>query len=155
MTRSTRLSAGLACVLALATLAAACQKKEAPAPAAEVTPSAPTGMAAPAVRVTDVQLGTAVGADKRVTDPKDRFSPKDTIFVSVVTEGSAPSATVSARWTFQDGQVVKEDSRSIAPTGTEATEFSIQKPDGWPAGDYKVEIRLNGQTAETKSFKVE
>ena len=155
MSRSPRLSAWLAGIFVLATLAAACQKKEAPGPAAEATPSAPAGIEAPALRVTDVQLGAAVGADKRVTEPKETFSPKDTIFVSVVTEGSAPSATVSARWTFQDGQVVKEDSRSIAPSGTEATEFSIQKPDGWPTGDYKVEIKLDGTTAETKSFKVE
>ena len=43
---------------------------------------------------------------------------------------------------------------SIAPTGPAVTEFHIAKPDGWPLGKYKVEILLNGQTAQTKDFTV-
>jgi len=34
------------------------------------------------------------------------------------------------------------------------TEFHISKPGGWPEGDYKVEVMLNGASAGTKSFKV-
>jgi len=35
------------------------------------------------------------------------------------------------------------------------TEFSIQKPEGWPAGDYSVEILVSGTTAAvSKAFKV-
>ncbi|WNL46030.1 hypothetical protein RKE25_21895 [Dyella sp. BiH032] len=30
----------------------------------------------------------------------------------------------------------------------------ISKPDGWPTGNYKVEITLNGQPAGTKEFSV-
>ena len=130
--------------------AAAC-KKDAPAGPTTAPPSA-----APAeVRVTEVQVGNALGADKRVTAPMTAFTPKDTIFASVITEGKASAAELAARWTFQDGQLVNETKRSIAPTGTEVTEFSIQKPDGWPAGDYKVEIALNGKPVQSKTFKVQ
>jgi hypothetical protein len=118
------------------------------------TGSSDVGMAsAEAVKISDVQLGRRVGADKRVTDKTDTFSPRDTIYASVATSGSAPSATVTARWTFENGQVVKEDTRTIAPTGSETTEFHISKPSGWPKGKYKLDLSVGGST-ETKDFAV-
>ena len=95
-----------------------------------------------------------MGPDKRVTDKTDSFRPSETIYVSVNTEGAAPNATLKARWTFQDGQVVKESSQTIAPTGTAVTEFHVSNPAGWPVGSYKVEVFLNGSSVETESFKV-
>jgi len=122
-------------------------------PAASPAP-APPPAAETAVRVTDVDLGRAVGLDKRVTDKTDSFTPSETIYVSVRTEGSASNATLKARWTYEGGQLVQESSRTIAPTGTAVTEFHIAKPDGWPKGSYKVEVFLDGNTVETESFKV-
>ena len=107
------------------------------------------------VRVTDVSLGRAIGSDKAVTDSTDKFRPTDTIYASVATDGTVPSATLRAKWTYQDGQTVDDTSRSIAPTGRERTEFHIAKPDGWPAGKYKVEVSLNGEPKETKTFEVQ
>jgi hypothetical protein len=106
------------------------------------------------VRVTDVTLGRSVGGDKAITDRTDTFKPNDTIYASVATEGSAPSVTLRARWSFADGQLVNESTRAIAPNNRERTEFHISKPDGWPAGKYKLEVFLNDQPAETKSFDV-
>jgi hypothetical protein len=118
------------------------------------TGSRDVGMAsAEAVKISDVQLGRRVGADKRVADKTDTFSPRDTIYASVATSGSAPSATITARWTFENGQVVKEDTRTIAPNGSEATEFHISKPSGWPKGKYKLDLSVGGST-ETKDFEV-
>ena len=108
-----------------------------------------------AVRVTDVSLGRAIGADKAVSDSTDKFRPSDTIYASVATDGTAPSATLRAKWTFEDGQTVEESSRTIAPSGRERTEFHIAKPSGWPAGKYKVEVFLNDQSTSTKTFEVE
>ena len=110
--------------------------------------------AATELKISDVQLGKHLSADKRVADPTDKFSPRDTIYAVALTQGSAPSATVTARWTYQDGgQVVKEDSRTIAPNGSEATEFHITKPSGWPKGKYQVTLTMNGST-ESKDFEV-
>jgi hypothetical protein len=50
--------------------------------------------------------------------------------------------------------VVKEQSESIAPTGTAATEFHISKPKPWPVGKYKVEIAVDGAPAGSKDFEV-
>jgi len=130
--------------LLLAALGAACSRPGAsPAPASET-----------AVRVTDVDLGRSLGADKRVTDKTDSFKPNETVYVSVTTEGSAPTATLKARWTYEGDQLVQESSQTIAPTGTAVTEFHVAKPDGWPKGSYKVEVFLNGNPVESESFKV-
>jgi hypothetical protein len=107
-----------------------------------------------AVRVTQVEVGTAVGADKRVSAAATQFRPTDTIYASVVTEGTAASATLTARWTFEDGQVVEESTQTLSPTGTAVTEFHISKPDGFPAGRYRVEILLNGTSTQSKEFEV-
>ena len=99
-------------------------------------------------------LGRSLGGDKTVTDRTDTFKPNDTIYASVATEGSASSAIIRAKWSFEDGQLVDESTRTIAPNNKERTEFHISKPDGWPAGKYKLEVFLNDQSAETKNFDV-
>jgi Flp pilus assembly protein CpaB len=133
-----------------------CKKAEAPAPVPTAAPVAemPT-IPAPAVAVVDVQLGNALGPDKKVQASTDTFKPKDTIFAVISTEGAAPAAVIAVKWTYQDGQTVKEDSRTIAPTGPATTEFSIQKPSGWPKGGYKVETTVDGKPGPSKSFKVQ
>ena len=145
----------LALALALVPAVAGC-KKEAPQNAAPPAAEPGATPAAAPVSVTAVDLGSSIGADKKVNDnaPADEFKPKDTIYASVATEGTATNATLTARWTYQDGQVVDTTSQAIAPTGPAVTEFHIAKPDGWPLGKYKVEILLNGQTAQTKDFTV-
>ena len=106
------------------------------------------------VRVTDLTLGRSVGGDKAVTDRTDSFKPNDTIYASVATEGSAQSATLRAKWSFEDGQLVDESTQTIAPTSQARTEFHISKPDGFPAGKYSVAVSLNGTPAGTKDFEV-
>jgi len=151
--KTTTRAALVAAFLAAAALAA-CKKAEAPAPVPTPVPVEPTAVPAPAVTITDISLGKSVGADKKVQTPTETFKPKDTIFVSVSTSGSAPSSVIGVKWTFGDGQTVKEDSKTIAPTGPATTEFSIQKPSGWPKGDYKVETTIDGKPGPSKTFTV-
>ena len=143
------------CVL-IAVSPIACKKREAPAPAVVVEPTVPPmPTAAPAVTVTDVSLGKSLGADKKVAAAMDTFKPKDTVFAVVQTDGNKPASVINVKWKFQDGQVVKEDSRTIAVAGPAVTEFSIQKPSGWPKGNYTVEVVVDGQPAVIKAFKVQ
>lgn len=141
----------LAASLALALLASACNRDTAEAPAEQPAPAPP----AAAVEVTDVELGTSVGSDRRVVDATDTFRSTDTIYVSVLTRGSAARSELTARFTYEDGQLVDESTQTIAPTGSDATEFHVSKPDGWPAGDYEVEILLDGRSVEREEFRVE
>jgi hypothetical protein len=132
--------------------AAACKKKEAPPPAESAAP-APTP-APVEFAVQSIDVGKGIGADKRVTTPTTTFGRRDTIYVSVATEGAAPSKTLSAKWTFQNGKVVKQQSEAIAPTGPAATEFHISKPSPWPVGKYKVEIMVDSAAAGSKDFEI-
>jgi len=109
---------------------------------------------ASSVRVTDATLGRSIGGDKAIADKTETFAPNDTIYVSVATNGSSPSATLRTKWTFEDGQVVDESTRAIAQNNAERTEFHISKPDGFPVGKYKVEVFLNDQSVESKNFEV-
>ena len=79
-----------------------------------------------------------------------------TIHAVVKTEGAASGATITARWTFQDGQVVNEKSETISPTGTRTdyTHFMISKPSGWPVGKYTLHVLVNGNEVEKKDFEV-
>ena len=150
----TRQGAALAALcLALAVFTIACQKKEtqsSSAPGADATQQGTKG-----VEVSHIDLGKHVGDDNVVTDKSDTFLPNETIYASVFTTGtaSAPSE-LKTRFTFQDGQVVDESSRTIAPEGQAVTEFHISKPDGFPVGKYRVEVFVNGAPAATKEFEV-
>src|SRR6059058_5226889 len=94
-----------------------CKKKEeaAPPPAAapEVSTAPQTSVeATPATvpfKVSSVDLGKAVGPDKKITDPATTFGPKDTIFASVASEGTSTAPVkLHAKWTFGDaGTLVK------------------------------------------------
>jgi hypothetical protein len=143
----------LALALGLAAVVTSGCKKDAPPPPQEEA-SAPAAPAPAEFKVSAIEVGKGIGADKRVTAPVTTFKPKDTIYVSVATEGAAPSKTITAKWTYEDGQTVKEGTESIAPTGPAVTEFHIAKPSGWPAGKYKVEIAVDGASAGSKEFTV-
>ena len=158
----TRLLYPLSAALAAALVLSACKKPEpAPAPAPPATAPEPTPITAPAAAsasVTAVDLGNSVGADNRVAAPATTFAPRDTIYAAVTTRTSDAAATVpgklGAKWTYQDGQTVHEDSRDLNLTGDGVTAFQISKPDGFPAGRYKVEISLDGSVVQSKEFEV-
>jgi hypothetical protein len=147
-------------LLALAVVAVglvACQKEPPPAPPPKTSAPAPAPAPAPAaVSVASATLGAAVGADKKVTQAKESFARNDTIYVSVDTAGSG-TADLKARWTYtHEGKAVpvKEDTQTIVATGPSTTEFHVSKPDGWPVGDYQVEVLLGDQPVQTKKFSV-
>lgn len=139
---------------------AACGKKDEPAPVPAPSP-APTVETAPApmpagIAVSSVSTGAAIGEDKKVTAAQDSFAPDDTMYVSVDTTGSG-TATLAAKWTYHKGgqvAVVQEDSMTVTTTGPATHEFHVSKPDGWPAGDYQVEVMLDGQPAGSKRVTV-
>ena len=135
--------------LALASLLAfGCQKKaETPPPAATTPPPAP-------FRVTGVELGKSLTAEKRIAAPTTTFGTKDTIYAVIASEGAAKSVTINARWTYRDTILVASDSQMVAPTGPAWTEFHILKPTRWPAGPYAIEVTTDGQAAERKTFEV-
>lgn len=173
--KMTRPSLILAMSLASALALSACGKHDesaSPAPSTPAPASTPTTMApAPAstanmggampgggdasamVTFSSVELGSTVDASNKVVASGTSFAPKDTIYASVDTSGSG-NATLAAKWSYQDGQVVHEDSKTLDAAGPQTTAFMISKPSGFPAGNYKVEISLNGSQVASKDFSV-
>ena len=115
------------------------------------TTPAPTVPAA--MTVTTVDLGTAVGTDNRITMPATTFASGDTIHASVGSDGTV-GGNLTATWTYEDGQVVDTQDK-VVPAGAQTTDFSISKPDGWPAGQYKLEISSGGMVVQTREFEIQ
>ncbi|MHB1224927.1 MAG: hypothetical protein ACYC2G_12945 [Gemmatimonadaceae bacterium] len=120
----------------------------------DVPPPTTSASQAAAIQVTDLEVGRALGPDGGVVEDIDDFAAGDTIYAVAHTTGMASGATLTARWTYGDGQVVDESSQTISPTGPARTEFHVSKAGGWPAGDYKVTIMLDGREVESEEFKV-
>ena len=149
-----RLQLSLILALAIAPALTACSRK-AEEENVDTTPPATVPSATETLRVTDVDLGNAIDADKKIAgNEDDEFKPADVIYAVVKTEGNGSETPLTARWTFEDGQTVEETTQTISPTGPAITEFHVSKPSGWPEGKYKVEILLNGASAKTEEFKV-
>ena len=153
---TTRVGALTSALLMLGALAA-CNKKN--DTTVTDTTSAGTTTATVAVdtaplRVSDIQTGKAVGSDNKIGDQTTSFAVRDTMYVSVITDGAAKDAKLAAKWAF-NGKTVSEDSQTISPTGgTTATEFHISKKTAWPKGKYTVDVSLNGASAGTKDLEV-
>ncbi|MFL5526226.1 MAG: hypothetical protein ACJ79I_07345 [Gemmatimonadaceae bacterium] len=156
MMRTTRRTTALASAVLFSIAVIDCNKKN---DSATDTTSLGTTMTAGVdttpIRVSDIQVGKAIGSDKKVSDQTTSFGVRDTMYVAVITDGAAKDAKLTAKWTFNGTQVVKESSQTISPAGgTNATEFHITKPSAWPKGKYKVDVALNGAPAGTKDFEV-
>src|SRR5262245_20701151 len=98
----TSLCSVIAVLAGLGVLAACNKSEEAPKPAPHAAaPIAAAPQQQVPLRVTRVDLGNAVGADKKVTAPVATFKPSDTIYASILTDGAAPNVALAVRWTFE------------------------------------------------------
>ena len=142
-----------------------CKKKEeavvTPAPTIAEPVAAPMPAPAATASVVSVDLGTATGADMKLTATTMNFKPKDKLIVSVGTTTSDLSALVAgkltAKLTFTNGaeiMPVDEKTQDFNLTGPGTTNFEFSKPDGWPVGKYKVDVSLNGAVVQSKDFEV-
>lgn len=121
----------------------------------EIRPPIPEGQETP-IRVVAVELGRSVDAEMRVNDglASDEFAPSDTVYASVMTEGSLGNAIVAARWLDPNGEIISESARAISPTRTMVMAFQLADPDGFEPGRYTVAIVLDGNVVERKEFVI-
>lgn len=120
------------------------------------TAAPPPPAATPTVTV--IETGKSVGDNMRVTENLTTFAANDTIYLSVVTDNAPSTSTLTAKWTYQDGQVVDSTSQPVAPASagstTSVTQFHIAKPSGWPTGTYTVDVLLDGASVGTRTIEV-
>lgn len=143
--------------VAVASALAACGKKDtgtARVDSAAGAVPAPAPAPATAFRVTSVDLGKAIGGDKKISQPTTTFGVRDTVYAVVSTEGSSPGTKLAVHWMDQNKKVIAQDSTTIQPTGPAATEFHLAKKSPWMPGKYTVEVLADGQPAGSMDFEV-
>lgn len=144
-------------LMAVATLAVACSGSEKSRTAAaggqdSATLAASSGRPAE-LQVSNVMIGRKMGANNLITEPTFQFAPKDTVFISVATEGSGGATALTAAWRYQSGEVLQKSSEPIS--GSEKNVgFSLSQPKGLKPGTYKVIIFLDNDSVDTKLFSV-
>jgi hypothetical protein len=104
------------------------------------------------LHVRAIQVGRSLNSDNSVGNITTQFKPTDTIYASVLTDARG-KGTITAKWTYV-GRSVSEEEKSVSYNGEAATEFHMKNSGGFPAGDYKVEILLDGASVGVRDFKV-
>lgn len=106
------------------------------------------------------RLGRATLGVEDSTTPTVTFAP-DTSRISVHLQllDTAANDTVEARWiavkTAAASDYLITTATLTLGAGMREANFSLAKPaDGWPAGSYRVDVRINGQQAESVPFDV-
>jgi hypothetical protein len=100
-----------------------------------------------------IQVGKTLNSDNSVGTITTAFKPNDTIYASILTEGSG-TGTFGAKFSY-GGRVIAEPERRVSMRGSGATEFHIEYSGGFPPGDYDIELFLNGQSVGTRRVRVE
>jgi uncharacterized RDD family membrane protein YckC len=101
-------------------------------------------------------------ADFQPVNPASRFSPTTDVFhLTFKVSGAGPDSTLRSVWyAVSVGNAASPNStidEAIVrlPNGNEAGSFRLRRgPNPWPAGEYKVELYLDGELVQTLPFTV-
>jgi hypothetical protein len=133
-----------------------------PPPAAEdrmhdALDAMPKRDATPVDTVIDAVILSADGDTEHNTlgAPTTRFGPTDSVYAEIRSNGTASSYTIYAKWTGANGEVLADYGIKVNEAGPNRTVISLSKPDGWPAGQNKIELAINGKTLRTVTFDVQ
>lgn len=103
--------------------------------------------------VSAIQTGKSLNSDNSIRAHAAAFQPNDTMYVSVLTPRRG-AGTLTVRWSFA-GRVIHEQSKKVAYQDEAATDFRFQAGDAFPAGEYTIEVLLDGNPVGTRRVKVE
>jgi len=101
----------------------------------------------------NIQIGRSLNPDRSVASITTLFKPSETVYVAVQTTG-AGQGTIGVKWMFGT-QVIDEPAKQVSYDGAASTEFHMQNSGGFPAGDYSVEVFIDGQSVGKRVFKVD
>lgn len=108
--------------------------------------------AKPPLSLANIQVGRSLNPDRSIASMTTLFKPSETVYVSVQTN-EAGKGTVGVKWMFGT-HVIDEPIKQVSYDGPASTEFHLQNSGGFPAGDYSVEIFLDGRSVGRRVFKV-
>lgn len=129
-----------------------CGKTEEPA-AGNSTP-VPTIQATPP-SVTTLTLASKVDAENNPANTTTTFSEMDTVWAVADVVNMVAGTVIEAHWVYTtENEEINTNRVSASEPGDHRLPFFIAKTDGWPVGDYKVDIVLNGAVAKSQVFTV-
>jgi hypothetical protein len=105
--------------------------------------------------VSDVTVGHQLGADGAIAAGQDgkNFVPGQPVFIALTT-GAAPADTVvEVDWFGPNDQALGSDQKKVNP-GDSVMHFSNQKTADWGLGDYRADVKVNGQKVDTEHFSI-
>jgi hypothetical protein len=107
----------------------------------------------PPLKVATIQVGRSLNSDDSVATITTRFRPGDTMYAAVITDGPG-AGELSVRW-LSGGRVLTEEKRRVRYNDRAATEFHMNFAGGFPPGQYRVELFLDGQPIGARELTVE
>lgn len=151
--------AGLAALALVGALACApgADEEEAPAdqeqPAAEAETAEEAGALEAERWLDDFSIGGEV--DPRGAIPaeaaRDRFSPGETVYVSMAVDDAPADAAVHVVFYDASGRKVAEDEKKV-PAEALYLYFDSGDTANWPPGDYRVEIAVDGEVVDERAL---
>jgi hypothetical protein len=102
--------------------------------------------------VETIQIGRSLNEDQSIAAQATTFKPNETIYVSALNSARG-DGTVKVRW-YMGTQLLSEREKQVKFQGAGATEFNISSATGFPVGDYRVEVFVDGQPVGTRNFDV-
>lgn len=99
-----------------------------------------------------IQLGRSLNVDNSVASQTSTFTPQETVYVAVLNPEWG-DGTLSVKWYFGT-QLLSEREKQVSFKGAGATEFNLQSVSGFPAGEYSVEVFLDGESVGRRNFNV-
>lgn len=113
-------------------------------------------------RLSEITMAKSIDEAYKPIEKADVFSV-DTpeIFLSAKFSNAPSDTEVSGEWIYVSGEVAglenyTIDTASVNVSGTDYLYFSMPMPKaGWPRGDYKVVLSIDGKEQATVPFKVQ
>jgi hypothetical protein len=112
------------------------------------------GVSASTANISDAYLAR----DPEGTDPTTVFLPDEPFYLIVELANAPDDTVVKAVWVAVDVDDVDFDTvidEAELTTSSGQLTFDLSNDDLWPAGNYKVDVYVNDNVAETVEFSVE
>jgi hypothetical protein len=105
------------------------------------------------LNVVGIQTGKSLNSDHSIGTHAASFHPTDPMYVSVLSNGRG-KGTITVKWTLA-GRELQTLTKKVSYNGQAATDFRFVAADGFPVGDYSIEVTVDGKVIETRRVKVE
>lgn len=104
--------------------------------------------------VDEVVMARSLDDGQRPVDETSVFAPEDVFNASVQVSNLEEGSKVTGKWFFGD-QFIDEASVTITEDGFSGyVGFNLTPDVDWPPGDYRLEVYLDDELAQTVTFQV-